>query len=440
MDAETIIVTEQTYINLLRSEVVPALGCTEPIAVALAVARAREALPGKCVRVSVATSANIYKNGMGVGIPGTGQTGLTIAAALGAIEGRSADSLELLKHVNAEVVARARLLVAEGAIDIHIQEGSPKLYVRATLHDKEGNVATCTIQDKHSSIAEVTLNGKSLLAGGDGTVDDSECHAAPSDGSAARAITVTGIFDFADKVPIEKIAFILESEKLNRKIAQEGLSGNYGLEVGRKIKERMEAGTLGKGLMTEAMAMTAAASDARMAGSTTPVMSNSGSGNQGITATLPVVAAADYLHSSTEKLTRALALSHLVAIHIKGYLGRLSALCGCVVASSGAGCGIAYLMGGGEKEVEATIKNMLGSVTGMLCDGAKVGCALKVSSGVSTAVTSALLAMEGSCISANDGIIETDIERCIRNLGNIGAEGMRETDEMVLEIMTHKAE
>ena len=153
-----------------------------------------------------------------------------------------------------------------------------------------------------------------------------------------------------------------------------------------------------------------------------------------------MVAAADYLHSSTEKLTRALALSHLVAIHIKGYLGRLSALCGCVVASSGAGCGIAYLMGGGEKEVEATIKNMLGSVTGMLCDGAKVGCALKVSSGVSTAVTSALLAMEGSCISANDGIIETDIERCIRNLGNIGAEGMRETDEMVLEIMTHKVE
>jgi len=235
MDAETMIVTEQTYINLLRSEVVPALGCTEPIAVALAVARAREALPGKCTRVSVATSANIYKNGMGVGIPGTGQTGLTIAAALGAIEGRSADSLELLKHVNAEVVAKARQLVAEGAVDIHIQEGSPKLYVRATLHDKEGNVATCTIQDKHSSIAEVTLNGKSLLAVGDGTVDDSECHAAPSDGSAARAITVAGIFDFADKVPIEKIAFILESEKLNRKIAQEGLLGNYGLEVGRKI-------------------------------------------------------------------------------------------------------------------------------------------------------------------------------------------------------------
>ena len=426
-------VAPQVYIDLLRSEVVPALGCTEPIAVALAVARAREALQSSPCRVSVGTSANIFKNGMGVGIPGTGQTGLIIAAALGAVEGNSQDSLELLKHVNNESVRRAEALIARGSVEVHVAENVAKLYVRASVEDEAGHCATCTIADMHSNIVEVTLDGQVLHCA------QGQC---PEQGTAphadARSITVAGIYDFITQVPLEQIEFILESERLNRAIAEEGLAGNYGLEVGRKLWARMGTGLVGKGLLEQAMAVTAAASDARMAGSTTPVMSNSGSGNQGITATMPVVAAADFLKSSREQLARALALSHLVAIHIKGYLGRLSALCGCVVASSGAGCGITYLMGGSLNDIVSTIKNMLGNVTGMLCDGAKVGCALKVSAGVSCAVTSALLAIDGSCISSHDGIIDDCVERTIQNLGSIGSEGMRETDEMVLSIMTHK--
>ncbi len=426
------------HISLLQAEVVPALGCTEPIAVALAVAKARETLEAPIEDVDVKTSANIYKNGMGVGIPGTGRTGLVIASALGAVEGDTRDSLELLKHVNDESVARALKLIEADKVRVGVADTSEKLYVFASLRDSEGNTASCTIRNTHSGICEVTKNGKPipLVGFGGGCCDGGQgTEEKKHDG---RDITVASIYDFIQAVPFEEIAFILESERLNRSISEEGLSGNWGLNVGSILWKKVENGKLGNDLLTRAMAMTAAASDARMAGCTTPVMSNSGSGNQGITATLPVVAAADELGANREQLARALALSHLVAIHIKGYLGRLSALCGCVVASSGAGCGVAYLMGGGLREIESTIKNMLGNVTGMLCDGAKVGCALKVGSGVSSAVMSAMLAMEGSCISAQDGIIEASVEKTIENLGRIGRDGMRQTDEMVLDIMTHK--
>lgn len=427
------------HISLLRAEVVPALGCTEPIAVALAVARAREELEAPVFSVEVGISANIYKNGMGVGIPGTGRTGLVIASALGAVEGDTRDCLELLKHVDQAAVERALSLMETGRVSVRIAETTEKLYVLARVQDEEKNWASCKIQSTHSGICEVIKNGRVVPLDGyaGGCCDGGQRYAAEKtyDG---RDVTVESIFRFIQEVDFPQIEFILESERLNRAISQEGLEGNWGLNVGSVLWRKVQNGKLGNDLLMRAMAMTAAASDARMAGCTTPVMSNSGSGNQGITATLPVVAAADELGSTREQLARALALSHLVAIHIKGYLGRLSALCGCVVASSGAGCGVAYLMGGGLREIESTIKNMLGNVTGMLCDGAKVGCALKVGSGVSSAVMSAMLAMEGSCISAQDGIIEESVEKTIQNLGRIGSDGMRETDAMILDIMSHK--
>lgn len=255
---------------------------------------------------------------------------------------------------------------------------------------------------------------------------------------SARDITVKGIYDFATTAPLEEIDFILETARMNSAIAREGLSKEYGLQVGKKMREQVEKGLLADDLLVRAMTVTAAASDARMAGCTIPVMSNSGSGNQGITATLPVVVTAERVNASEEQLARALTIAHLVAIHIKGYLGRLSALCGCVVASSGAGCGVAYLLGGGYKEICATIKNMVGNVTGMVCDGAKVGCALKVSSGVCSAMQSAFLAKEDICISSNDGIIDDDIELTIRNLGRVGRDGMVQTDDLLLDIMISK--
>ena len=431
--------SDKLPIALLKSEVVPALGCTEPIAVALAVAYARELLDANVVRVDVKTSANIYKNGMGVGIPGTGRTGLIIAAALGAVEGKASDELELLKNVDDAAVQRALDLMGHDAVKVSVAEGVEKLFVLATVYDAEEHFASCTISGSHTHVASLMKNGYETLERGCGATqaNNAACNATPSalDG---KAITIAQIYEFATTVAFDDIKFILEAERLNRRIAEEGLAKEYGLCVGKRLWDRIESGQLGDDFLTRAMAMTAAASDARMAGSTIPVMSNSGSGNQGITATVPVLAVADKLGIEQEKLARALALSHLVAIHIKGYLGRLSALCGCVVASSGAGCGVAYLMGGGLKEVEATIKHMLGNMTGMLCDGAKVGCALKVSSGVSAAITSAMLAIDGECISSNDGIIEDCVERTIANVGRIGAEGMLETDKMVLDIMTHK--
>lgn len=433
--------SDKLPLALLHSEVVPALGCTEPIAVALAVAYARELLETPPVRVEVATSANIYKNGMGVGIPGTGRTGLLIAAALGAVEGNSSDELELLKHVDQAAVDRALALLEKGAVTITVAEGVEKLFVFAKVYDAKQQSASCTIAGSHTHVTSRMKNGYELENRGCGATQELQGATTNADTQQTpdgRALTIADIYEFATTVAFDDIAFILEAERLNRRIAEEGLAREHGLCVGKRLWDRIQRGELGDDLLTRAMAMTAAASDARMAGSTIPVMSNSGSGNQGITATVPVLAAADKLGVDQETLARALVLSHLVAIHIKGYLGRLSALCGCVVASSGAGCGVAYLLGGGLKEIVATIKNMLGNMTGMLCDGAKEGCALKVSSGVSAAVTSALLALDGECISANDGIIEEDVEQTIANVGRIGAEGMQETDKMVLDIMTHK--
>lgn len=216
------------------------------------------------------------------------------------------------------------------------------------------------------------------------------------------------------------------------------MKNNYGLKVGKTILDNVHKNVFGNGLLTYSMAITAAASDARMAGCTLPAMSNSGSGNQGITVTMPVIAVAEKLSSSKEDLARALVLSHLIAIHIKGYLGKLSALCGCVIASTGSSCGIVYLRGGNYDQVCYAIKNMIGNITGMVCDGAKVGCALKVASGVSSSVQSAILALDDICISENDGIIEKDIEKTIFNLGNIGSVGMQNTDNMILDIMVCK--
>ena len=422
-----------TFIKLLKAEVVPALGCTEPIAVALAVAKARETLGEIPTSIKLFLSPNIFKNGMGVGIPGTGMTGLPIAAALGAIFGKSADCLELLTGVDDNDVNRAKSLVSENKVSIKVKEGTEKLYIEAVCSNSQGNWAKAIITDKHSNISKVELNGK--------LIDCKTVKQDYSDNDSKKesvSLTVESIFDFITDVPFKDIEFILKTVEYNTTIANEGLSKDYGLRVGRVLKGYIDKGILADDLMNNAMYLTAAACDARMAGCTLPVMSNSGSGNQGLTATLPVYSAAIRFKSSNEELARALALSHLVAIHIKHHLGRLSALCGCVVAAAGAGCGGSYLMGGRLNEAIFTIKNMVGNVTGMVCDGAKEGCALKVSSGVSSAIQSALLAMQGVVISSNDGIIDDDIEKTIRNLAMVGSEGMTQTDELLLKIMVSK--
>ena len=431
---------ELEIIELIRKEVKPALGCTEPIAVSLAVARACEELVnggfGPAQSIEVEVSANILKNGMGVGIPGTGMVGLHIASALGATCGKSQYKLEVLKDLNEDTLVKAKEMVSEGKIKISLADTTVKLYIKA--HAISGdNRATTTIKDNHDSIISVTLNGVEKLA-----------DAAPSkDGSSLASVekttldyklTVKEILEFAENAKFENISFILDSIKLNYALAEEGLKNDYGLKVGKTILNKNHISVFGDSMLTYAMAATAAASDARMAGCTLPAMSNSGSGNQGITVTVPVIAVGKQMGVSDEVMARALVISHLIAIHIKGYLGKLSALCGCVIASTGSSCGIVYLKGGNYNQICAAIKNMVGNITGMVCDGAKVGCALKVASGVSSSIQSAVLALDDICISSNDGIIEDSIEKTISNLGNLGSQGMQVTDKMILDIMVSK--
>lgn len=430
-------------IELIRKEVKPALGCTEPIAVALAAAKAVEILEersnvsmrnDKELRIDVQVSANILKNGMGVGIPGTGMVGLFIAAALGAVCGKSSYGLEVLQDFDEVSINKAKELVSKKYVRINLAETNKKLYIKAMVESAQipGHQATAVIEDDHDNIAEIWYDNSLLASSHRETAEE------PQKCTLDYGLTVKEIFDFAQSVPYEDIEFVLESRSLNLTLAEEGLRGKYGLRVGWAISLESSKEVFGDDFLSYAMSMTAAASDARMAGCTLPAMSNSGSGNQGITATMPIIAYSHKYPVSEEKLARALTISHLIAIHIKGYLGKLSALCGCVIASTGAACGLIYLRGGSYEQMCYSIKNMIGNITGMVCDGAKEGCAMKVASGVSSALQSAVLAMGGICISPEDGIIEEDIEKTIRNLGRIGSVGMQSTDNMILDIMVCK--
>ena len=423
---------ESEIIGLIRKEVKPALGCTEPIAVALAVAKSMEIIDeqlslessewrGNCdFKLNVEVSGNILKNGMGVGIPGTGMVGLHIAAALGAVCGKSSYGLEVLSDLSDYAIDQAKAMVEASAVNIGLADTELKLYVKALVETSDGHKAYTIIQNDHDNIVETCFDGTVLTC-----VTSSHDEAATEQKSTLDYnLTVKEILDFASTVAYEDIEFILESRTLNLALAYEGMKGSYGLKVGYAISLDANREVFGGDFLSYAMAMTAAASDARMAGCTLAAMSNSGSGNQGITVTLPVIAYSQRYGTNDEQLARALVLSHLIAIHIKGYLGKLSALCGCVIASTGAACGLVYLRGGDYEQICSAIKNMIGNITGMVCDGAKVGCAMKVASGVSSALQSAVLAREGICISEYEGIIEKDIEKTIQNLGRIGSIGM----------------
>ena len=437
---------ESEIIGLIRKEVKPALGCTEPIAVALGVARSMEIIEEECnieckdwkdsgsFSLKVEVSDNILKNGMGVGIPGTGMVGLHIAAALGAICGKSSYGLEVLNDLSESAIEQAKQLVDDSAVNICLADTELKLYVKATVETKDGNRSYTVIENDHDNIVETGFNGRILTSATASASEDT----ADQKSTLDYNLTVREILDFASNVAYEDIEFILESRTLNLALAKEGIKGSYGLKVGYAISLEANREVFGTDFLSYAMALTAAASDARMAGCTLAAMSNSGSGNQGITVTMPVIAYSRRYGTSDEQLARALVLSHLIAIHIKGYLGKLSALCGCVIASTGASCGLVYLRGGDYEQICSAIKNMIGNITGMVCDGAKVGCAMKVASGVSSALQSAVLAREGICISEHEGIIEKDIEKTIQNLGRIGSVGMQHTDNMILDIMVCK--
>ncbi|MBO7140669.1 MAG: serine dehydratase subunit alpha family protein [Prevotella sp.] len=433
--------TREQIIALVKREVVPAMGCTEPMAVALCTARATELLGQRPEKIDVLLSGNMLKNAMGVGIPGTGMTGLPIAIALGAIIGKSEYELEVLKDLTPEALAEGRQFVDEKRITIGLKQHiCEKLYIEVTCHAGEKS-ETAVIEGSHTNFRPspqpLPVREGSIYSQEQKTNDGQTTPLPPREGQEV-GLSMRLVYDFATTAPLDEIRFIEETRNYNMNAAREALKGNYGHNLGKTIDRPLSKGIFGNSIFCHIIARTASACDARMGGAMIPVMSNSGSGNQGICATNPVCVYAKENENTEEELIRALMLSHLTAIYIKQSLGVLSALCGCVVASIGSSCGITYLMGGDYERVCASVKNMVANLTGMICDGAKPSCSLKITSGVSTAVLSSLLAMEGKCVSSAEGIVDDSVDKSIRNLTSIGADGMGITDEMVLKMMTEK--
>ena len=419
-------------IKLVKQEVVPAIGCTEPIAVALCVAKATELLGHRPEHISLQLSANILKNAMGVGIPGTGMIGLPIAVALGALIGKSEYQLEVLKDSTPEAVKEGKQYIDEKRIDILLKEHiHEKLYIEVCCQaGSEESVAV--IAGGHTQFVFLKRNQEVLL---DKQLPEGS---SPAEDGEKPDLNLRKVYDFALTAPLEEISFIKETARLNKAAAERSFEGNFGHGLGKMLRGNYEHKIMGDSVFSHILSYTSGACDARMAGAMIPVMSNSGSGNQGISATLPVVVFAEENNKTEEELIRALMLSHLTVIYIKQSLGRLSALCGCVVAATGSSCGITWLMGGSYEQVSYAVQNMIANLTGMICDGAKPSCALKVTTGVSTAVLSAIMAMENRSVTSVEGIIDEDVDKSIRNLTKIGSQGMNETDRLVLEIMTEK--
>lgn len=413
--------------DLIQREVVVATGCTEPGAVALAVAKARETLGCMPETTQLLLSKNVFKNALGVGIPGTGMVGLPIAVAIALTAGDSSRQLEVLTVTSDEVSAAKTWLANNGdKISIGLKEPcEDKLYIECICRKGE-DTATAIISKRHTNFIYISRNNEVLF--------ENDCSTGKSDAVANGdpELSQRIVYEYATTAPLEELDFILETVKLNCKAANEGLKG-YGLNTGRILMENA-AGDI----VHTVIARTVAASDARMDGCTLPIYSNSGSGNQGIACTLPVYEYGKAKSCSDEQITRALILSHLTSIYVKRGIGRLSALCGIVNASIGVTSGITYLHGGSYDQMCYAIKNMINTLAGMVCDGAKPSCALKMSTGLYSAFVCAELALHDKVVDACDGLSEKNIDCSIRNLGRLGMEGMDQTDDVVLDIMTHK--
>jgi L-cysteine desulfidase len=419
-----------SILKLMHLEVVPAIGCTEPIAVALAVSKAAELLDAQPTKLIVRLSANVLKNAMGVGIPGTDMYGLPIAIALGLIVGKSKYGLEVLKDVTPATLQQAKTVMDSGIVTIEQkEEATDKLYIEVEA-SQDTNRVLVIISHDHNRFTHLERNGVVLL--------ESNLEETPSFEAETLELTFDKVCDFAQQTPLDDLRFMLQAADLNRRAAAESTKGLYGHSIGLIGNHPIARQVMGDSIFTRILSTTTSACDMRMAGALIPVMCNSGSGNQGITATLPVTIYADETGASEESLIRALTMSHLMAIYIKQSLGKLSALCGAMIAGIGSACGITYLMGGNREQISFSVKNMVGNLTGIICDGAKPSCSIKVMSAASTAVISALMAIENKVITQVEGIVDNDVDQTIRNLTRIGAEGMLETDKLILKIMTGK--
>lgn len=423
------------FLAAVKQEVKPALGCTEPVSLALAAAVAASHLQGKIERIDAWVSPNLMKNGMGVTVPGTGMVGLPIAAALGALGGDPQAGLEVLKNSTRDHLTAAKLMLENGQVRIVLQSPCEDiLYARARLSVGE-HWCSVTIVGDHTRIVSIETQDGTLFS----LAEKGGETRRPNPLESLASATLAEIVDFAIQIPFEAIRFILDSAQMNDALSRQGLQSEWGLHLGRTLEKQRHRGLLADDISTAILIRTSAASDARMGGASLPAMTNSGSGNQGITATLPVLIVAEHFAADDEKLARALMLSHLSAIYIHNQLPRLSALCATTTAAMGAAAGMALLAGGDYAVISMAIASMIGDVSGMICDGASNSCAMKVSTSVSSAWKAVLLALDGSAVSGNDGIVGCDVEHSIANLCALARHAMQHTDQQIIEIMSHKA-
>lgn len=432
MSEQTQILWKQ-FIRTVQEEVKPALGCTEPVSLALACAIAAEHLSGDVTQIEAWVSPNLMKNGLGVTVPGTGMVGLPIAAALGAIGGNAHAGLEVLKDVTADALERAKALLEAGQVQVKLQAPCDEiLYSRACVYAGNSS-AMVTIAGGHTRVVEVVCQGTTRFA-----LDDQQGEVSDDPLAVLSNTTLSQILEFVEHVPFEAIRFILEAGKLNDALSREGLSGKWGLHIGATLNKQRSRGWMAQDLGSDIVIRTSAASDARMGGATLPAMSNSGSGNQGITATLPVVVVAEHVQADDERLARALMLSHLSAIYIHSQLPRLSALCAATTAAMGAAAGMAWLLGGSYQTISMAIGSIIGDVSGMICDGASNSCAMKVSTSVASSWKAVMMALDDSAVTGNEGIVAHDVEQSIANLCALACRSMQATDQQIIEIMASK--
>ncbi|MEB7543873.1 L-cysteine desulfidase family protein [Enterobacter huaxiensis] len=421
------------FIRAVQEEVKPALGCTEPVSLALACAIAAEQLSGEITQVEAWVSPNLLKNGLGVTVPGTGMVGLPIAAALGAIGGNAQAGLEVLKDASAEALARAKCLLAEGKVQVKLKEPCDEvLYSRACVYAGDAS-AMVTIAGGHTRVVEVVRQGETCF-----TLGDLQGERRDDPLKVLSSVSLSQILEFVEQVPFEAIRFILQAGRLNDALSREGLSGKWGLHIGATLNKQRERGWMAQDVGSDIVIRTSAASDARMGGAILPAMSNSGSGNQGIAATMPVVVVAEHVQADDERLARALMLSHLTAIYIHYQLPRLSALCAATTAGMGSAAGMAWLMGGDYRTISMAIGSMIGDVSGMICDGASNSCAMKVSTSVSSAWKAVMMALDDTAVTGYEGIVAHDVEQSIANLCSLACRSMQETDRQIIAIMAGK--
>ena len=420
----------ELYLRTLKKEVVPSEGCTEPIAIAYAASIAAEHLKGEIKEVNIYLSKNVIKNALGVGIPGTGGVGIEIAAALGISIQKSYKKLTILSNFTEDELKKAKEIVDKNIINIKQKNTNKALYIEVELLS-ETSKSKVIIEDTHTNVTLIECDDEIIMDNNSEVSEDLE--------EDYKLFKIAYIYNFAKEADFDDIKFILESAKMNEKVSEEGLKGDYGLQVGSKIIEKGNFNLFSNDASNKIIAASAAASDARMDGCAMPIMTTAGSGNQGIACSIPVAQTARLLDKSEEELARALVLSNLVTIRIKKHMGRLSPLCGAGIAgATGASCGITYLLGGDLENINYCINNMISDLSGMICDGAKETCALKIATGTNAAIQCANLAINGISATANDGIVAKDVEETIESIETLIQNGFKNVDDTILNIMLEK--